>query len=94
MGEMEMPLPDNTLPMMSGSGPFGSIEMGGMFTVVKVRDGLARNDYKDPGWYQHPAGTVAYEWTGEPPAAVRTPAAAGEKGPALRVKKPAGHAGH
>ena len=56
MGEMEMPLPDNTLPMMSGSGPFGAMEMGGMFTVVKVRQGLARNDYKDPGWYQHPAG--------------------------------------
>ena len=35
MGEMEMPLPDNTLPMMSGQGPFGALEMGGMFTVVK-----------------------------------------------------------
>ena len=56
MGEMEMPLPDNTLPMMTGQGPFGPIEMGGMFTVVKVRDGLARDDYKDPGWYKHPAG--------------------------------------
>ncbi|MGE5522416.1 MAG: multicopper oxidase domain-containing protein, partial [Rhodospirillaceae bacterium] len=48
MGAMEMPLPDNTLPMMSGRGPFGAMEMGGMFTVVKVRDGLARDDYKDP----------------------------------------------
>jgi hypothetical protein len=38
MGEMEMPLPDNTLPMMSGQGPFGAVEMGGMFTVLKVRD--------------------------------------------------------
>ena len=54
MGEMEMPLPDNTLPMMTGAGPFGAIEMGGMFTVVKVREGLARNDYKDPGWYRAP----------------------------------------
>jgi hypothetical protein len=60
MGAMEMPLPDNTLPMMTGQGPFGAIEMGGMFTVVKVREGLARNDYKDPGWYKHPSGTVAY----------------------------------
>jgi FtsP/CotA-like multicopper oxidase with cupredoxin domain len=66
MGEMEMPLPDNTLPMMTGAGPFGPIEMGGMFTVVKVREGLARGDYKDPGWYQHPPGTVAYEWKGAP----------------------------
>jgi hypothetical protein len=32
MGEMEMPLPDNTLPMMTGDGPFGPLEMGGMFT--------------------------------------------------------------
>jgi FtsP/CotA-like multicopper oxidase with cupredoxin domain len=64
MQEMEMPLPDNTLPMMTGKGPFGALEMGGMFTVVKVREGLARNDYKDPGWYSHPKGTVAYEWKG------------------------------
>ena len=63
MGAMEMPLPDNTLPMMTGKGPFGALEMGGMFTVVKVRDGLARNDYGDPGWYQHPKGTVAREWS-------------------------------
>lgn len=39
MGDMEMPLPDNTLPMMTGAGPFGPIEMGGMFTVAKVREG-------------------------------------------------------
>ena len=61
MGEMEMPMPDNTLPMMTGFGQFGPMEMGGMFTVVKVREGLARGDYKDPGWYKHPPGTVAYE---------------------------------
>jgi FtsP/CotA-like multicopper oxidase with cupredoxin domain len=61
MGEMEMPMPDNTLPMMTGFGQFGPIEMGGMFTVVKVREGLAPHDYKDPGWYKHPAGTVSYE---------------------------------
>lgn len=61
MGEMEMPMPDNTLPMMTGSGQFGPIEMGGMFTVMKIREELARDDYKDPGPYKHPAGTVAYE---------------------------------
>ena len=54
MGEMEMPMPDNTLPMMTGFGQFGPMEMGGMFSVVKVREGLARDDYKDPGWYKHP----------------------------------------
>jgi FtsP/CotA-like multicopper oxidase with cupredoxin domain len=92
MGEMEMPLPDNTLPMMSGSGPFGAMEMGGMFTVVKVREGIARNDYKDPGWYKHPAGTVAYEWKGEAPRAERKPAAADKS--SFEVRKPSGHAGH
>ena len=61
MGEMEMPMPDNTLPMMTGSGQFGPIEMGGMFTVMKVREGIAKDDYKDPGWYKHPAQTVAHE---------------------------------
>jgi hypothetical protein len=61
MGEMEMPMPDNTLPMMTGFGQFGPIEMGGMFSVVKVREGLGANDYADPGPYRHPAGTVARE---------------------------------
>ena len=54
--------PQNTLPMMMGKGPFGNIEMGGMFTVVKVRDHLASYD-KDPGWYRHPEGTVSYRLT-------------------------------
>jgi FtsP/CotA-like multicopper oxidase with cupredoxin domain len=94
MGEMEMPLPDNTLPMMTGSGPFGPLEMGGMFSVVKVREGLARNDYKDPGWYKHPPGTVAYAWNGEPPKAVRAPAVPGAKKSDLNVRKPTGHKGH
>ena len=47
----------NTLPMMTGEGPFGPIEMGGMFTVVKIREGIT--SYEDPGWYDHPEGTVA-----------------------------------
>ncbi|GAB2502273.1 multicopper oxidase family protein [Arenimonas alkanexedens] len=54
-----MPGPENTLAMMAGKGPFGNIEMGGMFTVVKVRDDLAPGDFSDPGWYRHPAGSVA-----------------------------------
>jgi hypothetical protein len=32
--------------------------MGGMFTILKIREGLQSYD-EDPGWYQHPAGTVA-----------------------------------
>jgi len=52
--------PENTLPMMMGKGPFGNLEMGGMFTIVKVRDQVAA-DYGDPGWYRHPKGTVAWK---------------------------------
>jgi FtsP/CotA-like multicopper oxidase with cupredoxin domain len=61
MAAMGMALPENTLPMMTGEGPFGPIEMGGMFTVVKVRKDIAPGDYTDPGWFEHPKGTVAYE---------------------------------
>jgi hypothetical protein len=67
MGVMEMPLPDNTIPMMTGWGPHGPIEMGGMFSVVKVRAGIGADDYSDPGWYENPPGTQAWEWTGELP---------------------------
>ena len=95
MGAMEMPLPDNTLPMMTGTGPFGPLEMGGMFTVVKVREGLARNDYRDPGWYQHPSGTIAREWTGEAPTVTQgprpSPPPTGTAETELRVRKPTGH---
>ncbi|MDE1170659.1 MAG: copper oxidase [Verrucomicrobium sp.] len=57
MAEMGMPGPANTLPMMAGEGPFGPIQMGGMFTLLKVRENL--ESYADPGWYAHPPGTVA-----------------------------------
>ncbi len=54
-----MPGPENTLPMMMGKGPFGNIEMGGMFTVIKVRDDVVAGDYSDPGWYRHRPGELA-----------------------------------
>ena len=90
MGEMQMPIPDNTLPMMTGQGPFGAIEMGGMFTTVKVREGLARDDYRDPGWYDHPKGTVSYEWTGPAEEPVRR-SETHSPGVEVQVRKPAGH---
>ncbi|MBA4133036.1 copper oxidase [Methylocystis sp. MitZ-2018] len=65
MAHMQMPGPANTLPMMTGSGQFGPIEMGGMFTLMKIREGLAPEDYKDPGPYKHPEGTVAHEFKGQ-----------------------------
>lgn len=52
-----MPVPENSIPMLGGEGPFGVITMGGMFTIVKVREQLASHD--DPGWYDNPPGTVA-----------------------------------
>ncbi|HEY9142802.1 MAG TPA: copper oxidase [Arenimonas sp.] len=58
--------PPNTLAMMAGKGPFGNIEMGGMFTVVKVRDDLAPGDFSDPGWYRNPTGTVAQRVSDDP----------------------------
>lgn len=55
MGEMhDMGGPPNYLPM-SSPGPYGKIEMGGMFTVLKVREGIT--NYTDPGWYTQPPGT-------------------------------------
>lgn len=57
MGEMEMPVPPNSMPMRGTEGPFSYIDMGGMFTILKVRDDVASADPK--GWYKHPAGTVA-----------------------------------
>ncbi|MBB4844471.1 FtsP/CotA-like multicopper oxidase with cupredoxin domain [Paucibacter oligotrophus] len=105
MGEMSMPLPDNTLPMMTGQGPFGGVEMGGMFSVLKVRKEQKPGDYSDPGWYRHPKGEVAYEWSGALPEASRggaksqsrqsmpqqnPPASSTE----LKVRKPGGHDHH
>ena len=100
MGEMTMPLPENTLPMMGGQGPFGALEMGGMFTVVKIREGLARNDYTDPGWYQAPAASRSREWNGALDEPVRqkpatgAPASPGAKPPSMNIRKPSGHTGH
>jgi len=67
MAEMTgMGLPANTLPMMQGDGPYGPLEMGGMFTVVKIREKL-KNYTDDPGWYRQPEGTQAWK-SGEAPA--------------------------
>lgn len=66
MGMPNMQGPPNTLPMMTGQGPFGALEMGGMFSVMKVRDDLAPGDYRDPGWYDAPRGSVAYRVSSDP----------------------------
>jgi manganese oxidase len=93
-GMMDMPLPENTLPMMSGTGQFGAIDMGGMFTTLKVREGLARNDYKDPGPYKNPKGTVAHEVTNDLPPVERSEMTVPEGGTEMSVRKPMGHMEH
>jgi FtsP/CotA-like multicopper oxidase with cupredoxin domain len=57
MGEMGMPVPRNSIPMVGAPGKHGYIDMGGMFTILKVRDNLTT--YDDPGWYENPPGTLA-----------------------------------
>jgi hypothetical protein len=100
---MEMPLPDNTAPMMTGEGPFGSVEMGGMFSMLKVRRDQKPGDHSDPGWFKQPSGTQAYEWTGAlaEPARVPTetaPAMPAKAMPAseieVQIRKPKSHNGH
>jgi FtsP/CotA-like multicopper oxidase with cupredoxin domain len=63
MADMRMPMPTNTIAMLGGKGPFGTIDMGGMFTMIKVRDQIT--GYEDPGEYKHPPGTVAVAATAE-----------------------------
>jgi hypothetical protein len=59
-----MQAPANSIPMLGGPGPFDYITMRGLFTVFKVREHLDRCD-RDPGWYEHPRGTVASPATRE-----------------------------
>ena len=103
MSEMEMPIPDNTARMMGGEGPFGSVEMGGMFSVIKVRAGQKAGDYRDPGWYRHPPGTNAFEWTGALPEPARFASEGGVSMPArgkpereieVQIRKPTGPMQH
>ena len=103
MSEMEMPIPDNTARMMGGEGPFGSVEMGGMFSVIKVRAGQKAGDYADPGWYKHPPGTNAFEWTGSLAEPARFASEGGQSMPArgkpareieVQIRKPTGHMEH
>lgn len=58
MGMNKMPFPPNIAPIGS-PGPFGVIELGGMFTILKVREGIT--SYADPGWYtKGPMPTVSW----------------------------------
>lgn len=96
--DMPMDMPKNSISMLGEAGPFGYITMGGMFTVLKVREDL--KSYDDPGWYAHPEGTVAGP-AGDDDlrrdgvdvnAAPGQPSAAEPANPA--AEQPPGHHGH
>lgn len=59
MSTMRMPRPANAISMVGGKGPHGTIDMGGMFTLVKIRDKVSPG--QDPGWYR--ASSTAGEAT-------------------------------
>ena len=97
MKEMEMELPHNTIPMMTGTGPYGPVGMGGMFTTLKVRADQKPGDYTDPGWYKQPPGTQAREVATPTAQAVQAPGAAAPSStttPNATARKPQGHTGH
>ena len=61
MGEMGkhakyMDIPENSIPMVGAKGPHDYISMGGMFTILKVRNRI--KGFADPGWYDPPEGTM------------------------------------
>ena len=60
MGDMgkhvkHMATPDNAIPMVGLEGPYDYISMGGMFTVLKVRNELKGTKVSE--WYNPPKGT-------------------------------------
>ena len=63
-----------------------------MFSVVKVRDDVARGDYKDPGLVQAPAGHGRLRITGQVPRAGARLCAESEAG--CQCASQTGHSGH
>ena len=99
MADMGMRVPENSIPMVGGRGPGGAITMGGMFTILKVRDEVAEGQ-TDPGWYENPPGTQS--WPAEESAlrrdgidasGERAPRGGDRSGPASTGRQPDG-SGH
>ena len=66
MGDMSaigMPIPSPSISLRGGDGPHGRIDMGGLFTILKIRKSLPKGG--DPEWYVNPPGTVASEASDE-----------------------------
>jgi len=73
-----------------------------MFSMVKVRRDQKAGDYTDPGWYKHPEGTVAFDWTGSLAEPARFKSEGGQSMPLankaqkeieVKVRKPTGQGG-
>lgn len=52
------------IPTSTMEGPIGPIKCGGMFTLLKVREGIT--SYTDPGWYKQPSMSGAQPTTTNP----------------------------
>jgi manganese oxidase len=59
-----------------------------------VRDDVRPGDYRDPGWFKHPADTVASEYTVEEGDAVPRAPRIKADDHTLDVRKPGPHEGH
>ena len=57
MGAMGMAVPRNSIPMLGTDGQHGHIDMGGILTVLKVRERVTAESAA--GWYESPPGTLA-----------------------------------
>jgi len=54
---MGIPIPKNSIPMFGFYGQFGQTVLGGMANILRVRE--KTDNYKDPGPYRFPRGTIA-----------------------------------
>ncbi len=52
-----LPIPKNSIPMLGYDGPFGQTVLGGMANLLRVRE--KTDNYKDPGPYSFPRGSIA-----------------------------------
>jgi hypothetical protein len=59
MGDMGMRVPRNSLPMVGMQGKHDYIDMGGMFTVVKVRENLTSYEHDGNALVSDPELDVA-----------------------------------
>jgi len=63
MSAMGMPVPKNSIPMLGANAKHGYVDMGGMLTIIKIRDRLT--EASASAWYVNPPGTLALEASAE-----------------------------